>query len=279
LAQPDANPLDRTDPRNLGPDGTYNEPDPGNDANQIHGWFTSYLGRPPSNDDMVFWLNQAKVNTGGLNWVQNQLANSPEAQAYARRPGGSLNQTKPADTTVSGPASSTGPTGTASVTGPATSAFTDELRKILMDRIKESSKPVDANSPEILAALQAARDEASRSSDSERTALAERLYAQGVGTGGGALQSGALTQQIQQSSERTAGSLAKVRASLLMNAYNNKFQELRDNLQLAFASGDAESARAIQIQIANLQATIQREVIGSQMARDAADRNQSAVGG
>jgi hypothetical protein len=68
---------------------------PGNNENQIAGWFSNYMGRPATNADVAFWAHQAQINAGGLSWVQNQLANSPEAQKYGSRPGGSLNPTAP----------------------------------------------------------------------------------------------------------------------------------------------------------------------------------------
>lgn len=280
IGQPAVNPYDPTNPANQGTGGTYNEPAPGNDANQISGWFSSYTGRPPTPQDLTFWLTQAQVNAGGLSWVQNQIANSPEAMAYARSRGvGQPTQAAAAaGDAATGGAATGGGTGTAAVTASPTSSFTDQLRALLLERLKAASGPVDENSPEISSALSAARDESQRLSDRERTALAERLYAQGVGSGGGGLQSNALTQQIQQSAERNAGALSTLRANLIMNAYNQKRTELENDLQLAFASGDAESARAIQIQIANLQATVQRESIGAGLAINAANQNATTVG-
>ncbi len=162
--------------------------------------------------------------------------------------------------------------GTASVTAPPTSAFTDQLRALLMSRLQSAQAPVDENSPQIAAQVNAARDEGTRQSEQERTALAERLYAQG------GLNTNALTQQIQQSAEKNAANVGNLRGTLLMNAYNQKQQELENDLQLAFASGDAESARQIQTQIANLQATVQREGIGANLAINSANQNAATVG-
>lgn len=272
--QPVQNPYDQNDPRNQGTGGTYNQPEVGNDANQINGWYGSYLGRDPEPGAIEGKLTEMRLYGKTLSQIQNEIANSPEAMAYAKSKG--FGQQPQTTTTQTRTGTGGGP-GTSAVTASATSAFTDELRKILMERLKSAAQPIDENSPQISSALQAARDESQRLSDRERTTLAERLYAQGVGGGGGGLQSNALTQQIQQSAERNAGALSTLRANLLMNAYNQKHDELMSDLQLAFASGDAESARAIQIQIANLQATVQREGLGVDLAKFKTSQNGETV--
>ena len=154
------------------------------------------------------------------------------------------------------------------------SAWQQSIRAMILQRLQQAGQPVDPNSPEIQATLEAARNEASRATDTERTALAERLYAQGDS---GGLRSNALTQQIQQSGERNAQSLGGIRAQLLTNQYNQKRQELNQLLQLATQSGDAESAREIQVQLAQLQAAVQREGLGVNLAEFGATLNQNAV--
>lgn len=267
LTTPAPNPYDPNNPANQGTGGTFNQPAPGNDANQIQGWFGAYLNRPASNDDLTYWLNQAQTNPGGLSYVQNQIANSPEAMAYAKSKG--FGQPNPPSTPAA-PAAPATP-GTASVTAPPTSGFTDALRAILMQRLQSASAPVDENSPQIASAISAARDEGTRASEQERTALAENLYAHG------GLNTAAIPQQIQQSAEKQALGIGSLRATLIAQAYTQKQAELENDLQLAFASGDAESARQIQIQIANLQATVQREGIGANLAINSANQNTTTV--
>ena len=158
------------------------------------------------------------------------------------------------------------------------SAFNEDIRKFLLERIRGASTPVDQNAPEITETLTAARDEGTREAEQERTALAERLYAEGVrGGGGGGLNTGALTQQIQQSGERNAGRMQGLRANLLMNAYNQKAQQLQHFLSLAVASGDADSARAVQVELANLEAALRREGLGANLAMFGANLDQQAV--
>ncbi len=156
---------------------------------------------------------------------------------------------------------------------PAGSDFNSEIRKQLMARLAELGTPVDENSSGIAGAVSGARDEATRASQNERTALAERLYAQG----GGGLGSNALTQQIQQSGEKNAASLGGLRANLMMQEYARKQSALQQTLSLAVQSGDAEAARAAQKAIADLQAQLQREGYSLDSAKYAAYLNQQAV--
>lgn len=157
---------------------------------------------------------------------------------------------------------------------PTPNPFLDSIRQLILQRLKEASAPVDPNAPQIQATVNAARDEATRAATAERGQLAERLYAQR----GGGLQTDALTRQIQQSGERNATSLATLRANIITNVYNQKLSELKDELQLAMASGDAESARAVQLQLAALQAQIQREGIGANLAIAGQNFNNVTVG-
>lgn len=154
---------------------------------------------------------------------------------------------------------------------PQESEFIKYLRELIKSRLTAASSPVDPNAENIAAPLTAARDEATRASDQERTDTAERLYAQG------GLNTNALNQTIQQSAERNAGSLSTLRGTLIMNAYNQKNQELQSLLQMALASGDAQSARDVQAQIANLNAEIQREGLGVTLAINTANQNANTV--
>lgn len=156
---------------------------------------------------------------------------------------------------------------------PAVPDFQGEIRKQLMARLAELGTPVNEQSSGIAGAVSGARDEATRASEQERTALAERLYAQG----GGGLNSNALTQQIQQSGEKNASSLGGLRANLMMQEYARKQTALQQTLSLAVQSGDAEAARAAQKAIADLQAQLQREGFAIDIAKYTAFLNQNAV--
>lgn len=170
-----------------------------------------------------------------------------------------------------GQPSASAPAG-ATAAGGATSDFQSAVRQLLMEHLRNASMPVDPNSPEIAATLSSASDAGQRASDAERTALAERLYAQG-----GGLNTDALTRQVQQSGEKQAGTLSTLKGQLLMNAYNRKAEQLQQDLQLAIQSGDAEATRQAQMAIANLQATVQRESLGVNLSEFGAQLNQNAA--
>jgi hypothetical protein len=146
-----------------------------------------------------------------------------------------------------------------------------ETRQIIMDRLRAAGQPVDENSASIRAPLSAARDEVQRSSDRERTAMAERMYASGQ------LNSGAMNQYIQQSAEKGASSLSNLRANLITHETDQKRAELQNLLQMATASGDSEQARSIQAQISALNATVASQGQGNQLAMFGADLNQRAA--
>lgn len=59
-------------------DGAPNTPAPGNDANQIQGWYSQYLGRNASQSELDALSGQP------LGLIQNGVANSKEADAYNR---------------------------------------------------------------------------------------------------------------------------------------------------------------------------------------------------
>ena len=141
------------------------------------------------------------------------------------------------------------------------SPFTDEIRKILLERIANASRPFDPNAPEISIPMEGARLENTRSQEAERRALGERLFAQGnttSSTGG---------QMVQQSMERGAAGLAAMRGTLVSKENNARREDLTNLLQMAIASGDADLARKTQIALANLAAAVQREGMGFDWAK------------
>lgn len=180
----------------------------------------------------------------------------------------------PAD---SGPNTPTAPT---SLPGPPQvpqtapdESYQAKIRKQIEARMKELGAPVDENAAGISQAVSAARDEANRAAAGERTALAERLYAQG----GGGLNSNALTQQIQQSGENVGIATAGTRANLIIQEYARRQNELNGDYQMLLASGDAEEARKVQMLMAQLQAQLTREGYSIDLAKYTAYLNQQAA--
>jgi hypothetical protein len=146
------------------------------------------------------------------------------------------------------------------------------LRALLMQRLGVLGNNDVSQDPQIVAAMQAAQDQTARQAAQERTQLAERLYAQG----GGALNSQALTQQIQQSNEQNALGLSSLKAQLYTKAYEDRRAELQQDLAMAIQVGDAASARTLQQYIADLDASVRREGLGVQMAEFQQNQNAAA---
>lgn len=232
--------------------------------------FAALPGANPSlRTDPNYWLTRI-TQTGGLgadnlSYWQN-LAMRPEGapEGGAAAQGGQL-QAPQAFTSSSASNGMTAPQG---LWDPG---FTQQLRSLLMQRLQAAGQPVDPNDPNITAPLTAARDEATRQTDTERNQLAEHLYASG------GLNTDAITQQIQQSGERNATGLGGLRATLITKELDSRRSELKDLMQMALASGDAESARMIQMQIAELTAQVNREGQNLDAQKYAAFLNQNAA--
>lgn len=148
--------------------------------------------------------------------------------------------------------------------------FTAQIRQLLMQRLQGDQGPVDENSTGIAQALTAARDETTRASDTERNKLAERLYA----TGG--LNTDQITREIQQSGEKNAGALGTLRARLITQELSSRRDDMRSLLSMALQAGDSESARAIQLQLADLEAQLRRESLGVSLAEFGQQQNALA---
>lgn len=151
--------------------------------------------------------------------------------------------------------------------------FLDQIKQLLMQRLATDSQPVDPSDVSIAQPLSAASDQMSRASDQERKVLAERLYAQG----GGNVDQAQLGQQIQQSSETNGLNLATLKSNLITQALTAKQKDLSDAMQLAIAAGDSQSAQNIQLQLAALNAEIQREGIGANLAISTTNANADTV--
>lgn len=250
-----------------------------NDAGQVQSMYETFTGRQASEAEINA---QLQGGSGDLGTIQNAIANSAEAQKFAARQtptptptpntgggggngGGNAGGGTPANTTAQTFASVN------SSTLPG-NPFQDQMRQMILDRLRSAQAPVDPNAPEIASALSASSDALARQQKLQRSQTAERLYAQG------GLQTDALGRNIQQSNERNATAQSGLKATLLMNAYNQKRTELTNLLQLAVSSGDADSARMVQLQLAALQAQIQREGIGANLAIAGQSNNNITVG-
>lgn len=137
-----------------------------------------------------------------------------------------------------------------------------DVRSMLMQILNRSQQPIDPNSAEVKAPLEAANLEAQRGLDAERKALAERLYAEGGGSGTNELQQG-----MQQAQERTATGLAGIRAQLLQRAQEQRQSQLQQALALAVQSGDAQAAREIQMEMARMSNALGQAELGQRASQ------------
>lgn len=209
------------------------------------------------------------IQSNGSIWFQNGADRLGGGISATPTPG--VSGTQAIGATTGGAATATGNVfGQQAPGGLWSPEFLAQLRQIIMQRLGDASKPVDPNDPSIALPMSAARDQATRSTDTERNALAERAYA----TGG--LNTDVVSRQIQQSGEKNAGALSSLRATLITKELQSRKDELTNILQLAIQSGDADSARQVQMQIAALNAEIQREGIGATLGMYQQTQNTQA---
>jgi hypothetical protein len=152
--------------------------------------------------------------------------------------------------------------------GAGGSGFQDSVRQQLLDLMKGADTPVDESDPSIAQPFAAAKLEASRGQDAERRALSEQLFA----GGNGSVDQGQLGQGIQQSAERMATGLGGIKSGLIQRTYQNKIQRAQQALQLAVQSGDAESARQIQMQLAQMDNAFRQSQWNDQYGLSKSDR-------
>lgn len=212
------------------------------DANRVRSYFQS-RGVTPNETSPDYWAGRWNE------WGQR------DPQYFMQR-------LSHADEIIGGPQNSPWAGAGGGVNAGAVSPFTSQIRQMLMQRLGQASQPVSANDPTIDASVSAAKVEGERTGEQTRKALAERLYASGQGH----LDTGAAAQGALASQERMATGLGTLRAQLMQRELEGRRSEMQSLLQQALASGDAETARAIQMQIANLEATLRREGYGINMA-------------
>lgn len=248
-------------------------------ASQLVAWAATQPGVNPSvKNDPNYWISRFTSGAFGndINYAitrMMQAEGAPESGAPAPTITTGQNGLPKAASPATAPQSYAFQTvaGQPAPQGAWNSDFVNQIRALLMARLQANSQPVDPNDPTIAGPLTAARDEATRSSDKERTALAENLYANG------GLNTDAISQKIQQSGESNAQGLSTLRAQLMTRELQSRKDELTQLMQMALASGDAQSAQAIQMQIAELSAEVNREGMDLDAGKYSAYLNQNAA--
>jgi hypothetical protein len=164
----------------------------------------------------------------------------------------------------------------AAAAAPAANSYLQQVRDLIMGRINEYQKPVDANDPNIKNQVDAFRREQQRAGDAQRAALAERAAATGSLMGGAS--SGSFDTDMQGIQEGIGENVSGYQAGLMGEEYQQRRGELGQMLQMALASGDAESARALQLQMAQMDDAVRRLQIsesGRQFNADLGYRNRA----
>ena len=235
-------------------------------------WVSGQLAAAQSTDDPNYWIGKIgsdpnvqnpATRDSALNYWAGRIAQGDGALAVRQGTMQKFNDSQPAAAAapaqaaaapaVNGPNTASTASQIAMYFGPTTTPYQNELRDIIRQRLAAASAPVDENATGIGDAVTAARDEGTRATQDERTALAERLYANG------GLNTNELTQGIQQSAEKQAANVGGLRATLIRQEYARKQSELDTLLSLATQSGDAEATRQIQQQMAALDAALRAE--------------------
>lgn len=160
------------------------------------------------------------------------------------------------------PVAPTGPAGPS----PAANDFLTKIREMILARLTTLNSQGDpSDSPEVKQPLDAAARMAERVRRQRQDASAERLYADGVGD------SGAMDAEIGRGYEDMSSDLSGVSSELVGRVMSERRNELQNLMNMALQSGDAESARALQMQMAQLDAQIRRE----QLKESARQANQN----
>ena len=168
---------------------------------------------------------------------------------------------------VFGPQSSGGAAGGGGMAGAAGSAgsvdpFQASIRAMLMEQLGKMGKDPTIDDPALQGQSQAYRRAQVRSGQDERAALAERAAFQGLNAGGQG--SGAFETNMQGIQERIGQNTGAHDAGLVGAEAQNRRGHLQNLLQMALASGDSESARAVQMQMAQMDQAIRQATLEQQ---------------
>jgi hypothetical protein len=167
-------------------------------------------------------------------------------------------------------------------------AFTDQVRQLLLSQLQTMSQPVSMDDPAIAGEIQSQDRMIERERQQRRAAMAERAAANGLLQGGAS--SGAFDADVASGYEDAAGRKSDVRSQLFGREVQARRGQLTNLLNMALQSGDAESARAIQMQLAAMDNQFrfanlgeQRrqfdDTLGYRQSRDYADDQKFWYGG
>ena len=146
--------------------------------------------------------------------------------------------------------------GAATGGAPQNSAFSDQVRQILLGQLGGLTGPVTSNDPAIKAEMDAQTAGADRLRREQRAADAERQAMNGLLNGGQS--SGAFEQNVASGFEGEQQQLSGVRAQLFTREIQSRRQQVAQLLAQAMQSGDQESQRNLQYQLALMDDALRR---------------------
>lgn len=140
--------------------------------------------------------------------------------------------------------------------GGPSNPFQDQIRQIILAQLQNLQQPFDPNTdPEFQVGMGAANAQAQRVRQQAQKAAAERLAAQGYSVAGGG---GALPEEVQALFEDQSYQLSGLAAQMVGRTLQDRRSQLQTLLNMAMQSGDAEAARATQLQMAAIDAELRR---------------------
>lgn len=148
---------------------------------------------------------------------------------------------------------------------PATSDFQNQIRALLMQQMSGLSKPIDANDPTIQGEMQAQHATLDRNRQAQRASDAERMAFTGLNAGGAG--SGAFDTANNAGFEQMGQAETGLQSQLFSRELTNRRQQMSQMLNMAMQSGDAESARALQMQIASMDAQLRKLGLDQQQSQ------------
>lgn len=144
-------------------------------------------------------------------------------------------------------------------------SFQQQIRKILLGQLQGLSAPVTANDPAIAGEMQAQERILERLREQRRAEAAERMAFEGLNAGGAG--SGAFDQEIASGFEDKGQALTGLQAQLFSRELQSRRGSLASLLNMALQTGDAESARALQLQLAQMDNELRRLGLSQQASQ------------
>jgi len=222
-------------------------------ANYAKQWGVTIKGGDAAYDPNGKWIADLIGDVGGRNTLQFLKGSAAAKPPTGISPPGALigGQSVPGSNTGNPKVVGGGGTGGAP---PAANTFLTEIRKLIMERLGKMSFDPSMSDPALAAQSNTYRVARERGATDERAALAERAAAQGQLMGGAS--SGAFDTEIRGIQEAKGEDIAGNDAQLLGAEVQQRRAEVQSLMNMALQSGDAESARMLQMQLAKMDEAI-----------------------